>query len=79
MALTDLFLELKTDETPIVIERIVNDIDQIVLAVRFDGWQDTSTGEREVKKALRATLLKYQLHKNEELFGRAYKYIEEYY
>ena len=57
MALTDLFLELKTDETPIVIERIVNDIDQIVLAVRFDGWQDTSTGEREVKKALSLGLL----------------------
>lgn len=38
-ALTELFLELKTDQTPAVVERIVNDIDAIVRQkVRFpDG------------------------------------------
>ena len=30
----------------------MNDIDEIVRHVRFEGWQNTHTGEREVKKAL---------------------------
>jgi type I restriction enzyme, R subunit len=33
--LTELFLELKTDQTPAVVERIVTDIDAIVRVVRF--------------------------------------------
>jgi hypothetical protein len=41
--------------------------------------QSTSAGEREVKQALRRTLLKYQLHKDQELFDKAYGYIREYY
>lgn len=78
-ALTDLFLELKTDETPAVVERIVNDIDQIVKVVRFPGWQTTASGEREVQKSLRQAMLKYSLHKDQPLFERAYAYIKEYY
>ncbi len=78
-ALTELFLELKTDQTPAIVERIVNDIDEIVRVVRFDGWQNTIPGEREVQKSLRKTLLKYQLHKDEELFNKSYAYIKEYY
>ena len=78
-ALTDLFLELKTDQTPAVVERIVTDIDSIVRVVRFPGWQKTNQGEREVQKALRKSLLKYKLHKDQTLFERAYSYIKEYY
>lgn len=78
-ALTELFLELKTDKTPAIVERIVNDIDEIVRMVRFEGWQESITGEREVQKSLRKTLLRYQLHKEEELFVKAYAYIKEYY
>lgn len=78
-ALTELFLELKTDKTPAVVERIVSDIDSIVRVVRFPGWQQTSQGEREVQKALRKSLLKYKLHKEQDLFDRAYAYIKEYY
>jgi type I restriction enzyme R subunit len=78
-ALTELFLELKTENTPAVIGRIVDDIDSIVKVVRFPGWQNTVAGEREVQKALRKTLLKYKLHKEEELFNKAYLYIKEYY
>lgn len=78
-ALTELFTELKTDETPAVVERIVKDIDDIVRLVRFPGWQTTAAGEREIQKSLRKALLKYQLHKNEMLFQRAYEYIKEYY
>ena len=78
-ALTELFKEARTDQTPAIVERIVNDIDEIVKIVRFPGWQSTASGEREVKQALRRTLLKYRLHTDEELFNRAYSYIREYY
>ena len=78
-ALTDLFLELKDDQTPAVVERIVTDIDAIVRVVRFPGWQGTTGGEREVQKSLRKALLKYKLHTDQILFDRAYGYIKEYY
>jgi len=78
-ALTELFLEIKTDTTPVIVERIVNDIDEIVRLVRFDGWQNSTVGEREVKRELRKILwTKYQI-KDEDLFVRAYDYIKEYY
>ena len=73
------FLEMKTDQTPAVVERIVTDIDNIVKYVRFDGWQNTTTGEKLVQKELRKILwVKYPI-KDEELFNRAYAYIREYY
>jgi type I restriction enzyme R subunit len=78
-ALTELFEEAKNDDTPIMVERVVSDVDEIVRMVRFDGWQETHAGEREVKKALRKTLFKYKLHQDLELFDRAYQYIREYY
>jgi type I restriction enzyme R subunit len=78
-ALTELFEQAKNGETPIMVKRIVDDIDEIVRAVRFDGWQNTHAGEREVKIALRKTLFKYKLHQDTELFERAYGYIREYY
>lgn len=78
-ALTELFLEMKTDKTPAIVERIVSEIDEIVKIVRYDGWQASVTGEREVQKSLRKTLLKYKLHKEEDLFKQAYEYIKEYY
>jgi len=79
MALTELFLETKTDQTPAIVERIVSDIDEIVKIVRFPGWQNTAAGEREVKQALRKTLYKYALHKDNNLFDKAYEYIRQYY
>ncbi|TLX20764.1 type I restriction endonuclease subunit R [Thermomonas fusca] len=78
-ALTELFNEVKTAETPIMVERVVADIDEIVRLVRFPGWQGTQAGEREVKKALRKALFKYKLHADEELFEKAYSYIRQYY
>ncbi len=78
-ALTELFLELKTDRTPVIVERIVTDIDSIVKITRFEGWQNSTVGEREIKRELRKILwTKYQI-KDEELFNKAYDYIKEYY
>ena len=78
-ALTELFNGLKTENTPVIVERIVNDIDDIVKIVRFDGWQKTTTGKNEVKKALRSVIwIKYKI-KDKEVFDKAYNYIEQYY
>ena len=78
-ALTELFNGVKNDNTPLIVERIVNDIDDIVKIVRFDGWQRTTTGKNEVKKALRSVVwIKYKI-KDEEVFDKAYSYIEQYY
>ena len=78
-ALTELFKEARGKNTHIIVERIVNDIDEIVKKVRFPDWQRTTQGERLVQKELRKTLLKYQLHRDQELFDKAYGYIRQYY
>ena len=78
-ALTELFNEIRNENTPMIAERVVSDIDEIVRLVRFPGWQGASAAEREVKQALRRVLLKYQLHREQELFDRAYGYIRQYY
>ncbi len=78
-ALTELFEAARNPDTPVVVERIVADIDEIVRHVRFPDWQNTTAGEREVKKALRKTLFKYKLHQDTELFEKAYGYIKQYY
>ena len=78
-ALTELFAEVRSSQTPIVIERIVADIDEIVRLVRFPGWQETKTGEREIQKALRKIIhVKYQI-KDQDLFDKAFGYIRQYY
>ncbi len=78
-ALTELFQAVRNPETPIIVERLVGEIDSIVRMVRFAGWQNTTAGEREVKKALRKTLFNYKLHQDTELFEKAYGYIRQYY
>lgn len=80
-ALTELFESIKNMETPIIVENIVNDIDnQIVSIVRnFNDAFKTVTGKREVQKQLRSILwLKYKI-KDQEVFDKAYQYIEMYY
>jgi type I restriction enzyme R subunit len=53
--------------------------DEIVRAVRFDGWQHARTGARDVKQALHQTLFRYKIHQDAALFEKAYGYIREYY
>ena len=78
-ALTELFTEVKNGKTPVVVERVVADIDEIVRLVRFPGWQNTKAGEREVQKALRKVIyVKYQM-KDQDLFDKAFNYIRQYY
>lgn len=78
-ALTELFNGLKNRATPVIVERVVADIDSIVKLVRFDGWQSTTSGKQEVKKALRSIVwIKYKI-KDKDVFDKAYSYIEQYY
>ena len=78
-ALTEIYEEARDDKTHIMVERIVNDIDEIAFFPRFDEWQHTHAGERGVKLALRNTLFKYMLHQDQNLFDRRHAYIREYY
>jgi type I restriction enzyme, R subunit len=78
-ALTELFAETGNGSTPVMVERIVTDIDEIVRVVRFPDWQGTKAGEREVQKALRKVIyVKYKI-KDQDLFDKAFGYIRQYY
>jgi type I restriction enzyme R subunit len=80
-ALTELFESIKTQNTPIVVENVVNDIDKNVVDIvrRFSNAFKTITGQNEVRKMLRTILwLKYKI-KDNEVFEKAYKYVEMYY
>lgn len=78
-ALTELFEALKGDETPIIVSNVVDRIDDVVRAVRFDGWQSTIAGDQEVRKALRQTLYVQFKIRDNDVFERALGYVREYY
>lgn len=80
-ALTDLFQSIKTEDTPIIVEQVVNDIDNEVVNIvrQFNDAFQSVTARREIKKKLRSILwVKYQI-KDNDVFERAYQYIEMYY
>lgn len=78
-ALTELFNGVRNSNTPVIVERIVKDIDDIVRIIRFDGWQNTTAGRRTVKREVRTVIsVRYGI-KDKEVFKKAYGYIEEYY
>lgn len=80
-ALTELFESIKTPDTPIIVENVVNDIDKDIVAIvrKFNDAFKSITAQREIKQKLRSILwLKYSL-KDQEVFDRAYQYIEMYY
>ena len=80
-ALTDLFQSIKTEETPIIVEQVVNDIDNEVVNIvrQFNDAFQSVTARREIKKKLCSILwVKYQI-KDNDVFERAYQYIEMYY
>jgi type I restriction enzyme R subunit len=78
-ALTQLFLETRPETTPKIIGDVVEQIDKIVNVKRFDGWQHSNSGPREIQKALLITLAQFGLGKDKALFDKAYAYIEGHY
>lgn len=80
-ALTELFNSVKSQDTPIIVENVVNDIDEKVVSIvrKFNDAFKTVTGQNEIKKNLRSILwIKYKI-KDSEVFDKAYKYVEMYY
>ena len=80
-ALTELFESVRTEDTPIIVERVVNDIDENVVAIvrKFKDAFKSVTAKREIKKKLRSILwVNYQI-KDQDVFEKAYSYIEMYY
>ena len=76
--LTELFKSVKNANTPVIIERIVTEIDDIVKVVRFPGWQNTNQGRNDVEKAIKSIFIKKRMFDN-QLFEKAYSYVEQYY
>ena len=75
--------ELREAKNDVIVERldVVNDIDKNVVDIvrRFSNAFKTVTGQNEVRKMLRTILwLKYKI-KDNEVFEKAYKYVEMYY
>ena len=71
----------RSKDTPIAVEAVVNDIDTQVVAIvrKFTDTFATLAGQNEVKRQLRSILwIKYKI-KDNEVFEKAYKYIEMYY
>jgi type I restriction enzyme R subunit len=77
--LSELFDSLKNSETLVIVEHIVDRIDEVVKAVRFDGWQATMKGDQLVRQSLRKTLyIQFKIRDN-DVFEKALGYIREYY
>ena len=78
-ALTKLFETVRVDSTPVIVERLVNDIDGIVKIVRFPGWANTSEGRKTITRSLREVIMvKYKI-RDKDVFSKAYGYVEQYY
>lgn len=70
---------IRNTKTPVIVERIVTNIDDIVKSVRLEGWEGTTLGKQKVKKALRSVVWIIYKIKDKEVFDKAYRYIEQYY
>jgi type I restriction enzyme R subunit len=64
---------------PEIVERVVHEIDAVVMGVRFAGWQASREGDRTVKFEIGRALEKYGLEPIGEIFDRAYAYVAEHY
>ena len=80
-ALTELFESVRTENTPIIVERVVNDIDENVVAIirKFKDAFKSVEARKQIRQKLRAILwVNYQI-KDNDVFEKAYQYIEQYY
>ena len=78
-ALTELFNEVQNSRTPVIVKRIVDDIDNIVRLVRFPGWQKTTKGVQDIQsEILKIIWVQYKI-KDKDIIDKAYGYVEQYY
>lgn len=62
-----------------IVEHLVDRIDEVVKAVRFDGWQATIRWEQEVRQALRRTLYVQFKIRDNDVYEKTLGYVREYY
>jgi type I restriction enzyme R subunit len=60
-ALTQIFEEYKPEGVPVIVGKVVTDIDAIVKEVRWDGWNNSKEGDKAVRIAIRKVLVRYGL------------------
>ncbi len=77
-ALTQILEEYAPPDTPVIIENVVEQIDEIVRPIRGTGWQTSQPGDREVRRQLRL-VSRNGLPPQGDIFDRAYAYIREHY
>jgi type I restriction enzyme R subunit len=78
-ALTQIFEEYKPEGVPVIVGKVVDDIDAIVKEVRWDGWNNSKEGDKAVRIAIRKVLVRYGLPASGELFDHAYAYVSQNY
>jgi len=76
-ALTRIFEKAKNPSKDI--KSIVEKIDDIVTNQRYDGWQNTAHGTKLIQQKLYRVLYDHKLSDDEELYEKAYTYIQEHY
>lgn len=78
-ALTQILEEYAPPGVPVIVAKVVEDIDAIVRPIRGTGWQESQPGDREVRRQLRLVLRNSGLPPSGVLYDRAYAYIREHY
>lgn len=62
-----------------IVPEIVARIDAIVVEVAYTGWTSSDSGDKSVRRELRAVLKNYSLPIKGDLFDRIYQYVRENY
>jgi type I restriction enzyme, R subunit len=78
-ALTQILEEYAPPGVPVIVAKVVEDIDALVRPIRGTHWQESQPGDREVRRQLRLILNNSGLPPSGDLYDRAYAYIREHY
>jgi type I restriction enzyme R subunit len=62
-----------------IVPDIVDRIDTIVGQVAYTGWKESDSGDKKVRKELRAALKTFGLPATGALFEKTYAYVRENY
>lgn len=71
--------QIVEESTPPGLHQIVDRIDAIVHEVAYTGWTSSGSGDKSVRRELRAVLKNYGLPIKGDLFDRTYQYVRENY
>jgi len=78
-ALTQIMEEYAPPGVPVIVAKVVEEIDALVRPIRGTHWQESQPGDREVRRQLRLVLKVSGLPPSGDLYDRAYAYIREHY